>query len=101
MKPTIEYRVRPVTRYIVTRFETSMEVDGSGRVSGSVGSSVIGEFENQPSADFVAEALAIVQGTADVAPVERINSIAMLLPAVPSAQAVRVPEELTGPQTPA
>lgn len=48
----IEYRVKPVTRYIVTRFER----DGSG--AGSVGSCGTGEFENAATAYQVAYALA-------------------------------------------
>lgn len=57
MKPTIEYRVRPVTRYIVTRYETSMEVDEQERASGYAHSSVVGEFDNREQAILVAEAL--------------------------------------------
>lgn len=51
----IEYRVRPVMRYIVTRFEAR---ENAEERSASVGSSVIGNFENQGTASLVAEALA-------------------------------------------
>lgn len=40
---TIEYRVRPVTRYVVTRFES--ESDGPDGRS-STGSECLGEFDN-------------------------------------------------------
>jgi hypothetical protein len=50
----IEYRVRPVTRFIVTRFEAKEMVDGAG----SAGSSVHGEFDNVDTAHEVAYALA-------------------------------------------
>jgi len=45
----IEYKVRPVTRYVVTRYES----DGQ---SGSCGT--IGEFDNERKAKDVARALA-------------------------------------------
>lgn len=45
----IEYKVREVTRYIVTRFEDS------GRIGGS---SLIGEFDNSDEAYKVGAALA-------------------------------------------
>jgi hypothetical protein len=51
---TIEYRVRPVTRYIVTRFE--MEQDDLARCSG--GSSSKGEFDREDVAEEIALALA-------------------------------------------
>lgn len=53
MDTKIEYRVRPVTRYIVTKFE-GLESEG-GQVAGS--SSTCGEFENWPTAYEVAYAL--------------------------------------------
>jgi hypothetical protein len=49
----IEYRVRPVTRYIVTRFH-SEAVEGA---RGSVGSSVVGEYDNHEMAYEVGYAL--------------------------------------------
>jgi hypothetical protein len=53
MTKTIEYRVRPVTRYIVTRFESSNE---GGSCSG--GSESLGEFDHEPTAYRVGYALA-------------------------------------------
>ena len=51
---TIEYRVRPVKRYIVSRWHN--EDLGNGTVSG--GSMSYGEFENAYSANDVCKALA-------------------------------------------
>lgn len=48
----IEYRVRPVTRYVVTRFHSE---SGEGR--GGCGSSVMGEYDNQQMAYEVGYAL--------------------------------------------
>lgn len=50
----IEYKVRPVTRYVITRFETSGP-DENGRGSGS--SEAKGEYDNQDVAYEVAYAL--------------------------------------------
>lgn len=50
---TIEYRVRPVTRYIVTRFESETHEDGGD----SGGSSAHGTFDNNYVAQEVAYAL--------------------------------------------
>lgn len=60
MAEKVEYRVRPVTRYVVTRFVTryadeAMPFDG-------VGSSVIGEFANQKLAHSVCEAFSANSG---------------------------------------
>lgn len=52
---TVEYRVRPVTRYIVTRFEAEVLADGR---SGACGSSTKGEFDNWDTAYAVGYALA-------------------------------------------
>jgi hypothetical protein len=49
----IEYRVIPVTRYLVTRWE--QETDEQGRDSG--GSECCGEFDGHERADKVAQAL--------------------------------------------
>lgn len=49
----IEYRVRPVTRFIITRFESGSFEDGSGRC----GSSCLGEHDNERVAHEVAYAL--------------------------------------------
>jgi len=51
----IEYKVRPVTRYVVTRFEGRSEDDQGG---GYVGSSVCGEFPSGYAAYQIAYALA-------------------------------------------
>lgn len=49
-----EYRVRPVTRFIVTRFTTE-EVSEGGCCG--AGSEVIGEFPSGQQADLVADAM--------------------------------------------
>lgn len=51
----IEYKVRPVTRYVVTRFEARDESDKGGSF---VGSAVCGEFQKGETAFHVAYALA-------------------------------------------
>lgn len=59
---TIEYRVRPVTRYIVTRWHTNNIVstrDGITTCTGqSGGTDTCGEFDRQDMAEKVAKALA-------------------------------------------
>lgn len=50
----IEYQVRPVTRYIVTRYEAMSNEDGSQT---GAASSVIGEFVNGYIADDVADGM--------------------------------------------
>lgn len=55
MKTTTEYRVRPVTRYIVTEF-VKREADDHVPFAG-VSSSVIGQFDNESTALIAAEAL--------------------------------------------
>jgi len=54
MTMLIEYRVRPVTRYVITRFETSGP-DENGR--GSSGCSTKGEFDTEAVAYEVGYAL--------------------------------------------
>lgn len=49
----IEYRVRPVTRYIITRFHSETTPTGGS----SVGSEMLGEFDNQVKAELIAQAL--------------------------------------------
>lgn len=49
-----EYQVRPVTRYIVTRFATEQVQEGGGC---GASSSVIGEFAGGHQADLVADAM--------------------------------------------
>ena len=62
MDTFIEYRVRPVTRYIVTRYEQQRSENCGGLPSektiGSVGSVGNGEFDNADTAYAVAYALA-------------------------------------------
>lgn len=53
---TIEYRVRPVTRYIVTRYTEEAASDPSP--SGS-SSELVGEFPSGTAADAVADAMVI------------------------------------------
>lgn len=55
MTKTIEYRVRPVTRYIVTRFESEQVANGLG----CAGSSSFGEYDNEGQANKVMQALLI------------------------------------------
>jgi hypothetical protein len=55
MSVKVEYRVRPVERYIVTRWFEERDADIG---LGSVGSRVFGEFENAWSANTVCSALA-------------------------------------------
>lgn len=56
-KELIEYRVRPVTRYVVTKYENldTVEREGGNRQAGSVGT--CGEFDNESTAYNVAYAL--------------------------------------------
>lgn len=51
----IEYKVRPVIRYIVTRYEAPEPTWENGEIvaKGSITSSVIGEFENEQTAEDV------------------------------------------------
>jgi hypothetical protein len=63
MNTTIEYRVRPVTRYLVTRYEGADDGNGTGHA----GSSCIGEFNNQKSATLVAGALSVADEAAKAA----------------------------------
>lgn len=55
--PGPEYRVRPVVRYVVTRYcHPYTQSDGACALSG--GSEVIGEFQNEERANEVAAGLA-------------------------------------------
>lgn len=56
LHPTREYRVTPVTRYLVTRYDPVTTKDGGTTFSG--GSRVVGEFPNGQIADEVAGGLA-------------------------------------------
>lgn len=51
----IEYRVRPVTRYVVTRFESEKVPPGVGTTAGV--SRTLGEYENDDTAYQVGYAL--------------------------------------------
>jgi hypothetical protein len=55
METKIEYRVRPVTRYVVTRYE--QEYDPTGRCESSGRSTQHGEFDNAETAYAVGYAL--------------------------------------------
>lgn len=76
---TIEYRVRPVTRYIITRYESTENV-------GSVGT--VGEFTNVRSANRICEALAATEGgaTAFPAPLHDSSCAVHNAPAYPEGQ---------------
>lgn len=50
----VEYQVRPVTRYIITRYHN--ETTPTGGASGGV--ETLGEFPNQVTAELIAQALA-------------------------------------------
>jgi hypothetical protein len=69
---TIEYRVRPVTRYIVTRFHSDLTVADHGTfgksyqaTSGSCGSESCGEFDRKEIAEKIAWALAFKDGPSE------------------------------------
>jgi hypothetical protein len=53
MSKTVEYRVIPVNRWVITRFES-----GSDGQAGYVGSTQRGEFQNEEEANEVATLLA-------------------------------------------
>lgn len=54
----IEYKVRPVTRFMVTRFEASNSVDENGKANCGVGSRCLGTFDSEEVAYNVAYSLA-------------------------------------------
>lgn len=54
---TVEYRIRKVERYIVTRFESSESTREDGKKQYSGGSEMCGEFDNEISAYKVGYAL--------------------------------------------
>lgn len=56
MTKKIEFRVKPVTRYIVTRFESEMS-ETSEYDRDSVGVSSFGEYDNEAKARVIAESL--------------------------------------------
>lgn len=57
MNKIIEYRIRPVTRYVITRFEGDAGLDGELLPTGACGSSTYGEFDNLRVAEEVGQAL--------------------------------------------
>ncbi len=67
----IQYRVRPITRYVVTRFES--HDDGNGRESG--GSSERGQYDNAQIAFEVASALCKAEHDAAGTPPDDPNFI--------------------------
>lgn len=70
MSSKVEYRVRPITRYVVTRFEES-EPDSEGRASASC--SQKGIYENGEVAYQVAYALCKAEHDASGEPAESVN----------------------------
>ena len=54
MSKKYEYRVRPVIRYVVTRYHSFEAVEGSGMWSG--GCESIGVFDNEHSAEAAKQA---------------------------------------------
>lgn len=56
-----EYQVRPVTRYIVTRYESPTTTDEM--LAGPSQSSVVGEFASGQQADQVADAMVVKDQT--------------------------------------
>lgn len=77
-----EYRIRPVTRYVVTRYAPGyVEYHDNGTASGSSGSSsVVGEFLNQGMAAVVAEAMANLHGGAAGVVWEPMEEVPQALP---------------------
>lgn len=59
---TVEIRVRPVTRYVVTRYESNPMGNGRGCAS----SASLGEFDNTENADRVAMAIKRMEPNARV-----------------------------------
>ena len=58
---SVEYRVRPVVRYMVTRYESGSYPDGSSYG----GCSGVGEFDNEESAERVKAALDTGENASD------------------------------------
>jgi len=79
----IEYKVRPVTRYVVTRFEgQTSNADGSCKC----GSSTHGEFDNSETAYAVAYALCRLEHEKSGEPLDSMNFI---YPTDPTVTAMR------------
>lgn len=60
----VEYAVRPVTRYVVTRYERYTPDDKSGL--GGAASRSIGEFASANDAESVADAFVVAEAAPDV-----------------------------------
>ena len=65
MQKHMEIRVRPVVRYIVTKYESGTGADGMGYG----GCETVGEFENEQNAERVAMALRECERAGLAAPV--------------------------------
>lgn len=72
-KTVIEYKVRPVVRYIVTKFVT--HPPGCGGTD--EGSSVVGEFPREEVAEKIAVGLALADEESDRKFQEHLNSICL------------------------
>lgn len=72
MSRIIEYQVRPITRFIVTRFHAYNE-----NSSGAAGSECMGEFYTEDQAMRIAEALSVSdkEGTATVVPAKGASQV--------------------------
>ena len=78
MKTKVEYRVKPVTRYIVTRFEQQTSDDERMGSSGAVAQR--GEFVNAEIAYHVAYALCTAEHSAAGAPLDSPDFIYPKIP---------------------
>ena len=70
----VEIRVRPVTRYVVTRYEGEVREDGRC----SAGCSSLGEFDHEYYAERVAAAVRAFEKTSECAEMDRAHSEAAL-----------------------
>lgn len=59
----VEYRVRPVTRWVITRHQETTNTYKDGHSGGSVGSETLGEFDNEDQANRVRNILHAQDGT--------------------------------------
>lgn len=93
MTREIEYRVRPVTRYIVTRYHS--DTDG-----GPSGVETIGEFDNLGRADVVGAALANSEQGASFATIEDRREPIGIFTAHTSEEADALMDFIHGPNFP-
>lgn len=71
MPTRIEYRIRPVTRYIITRYESTYVDFGGGNMAGNTGScEERGEYDNERVAYDVAYALCRLEHDKSGAPLD-------------------------------